>query len=171
MQQRAASKPSGAAIRFRFSNCFPVQPDERKSAVDFYSTLALSSSRISQKSTRHSVTSRIEDNSRPISDLIFSTRHLNATLENTPTCLKFQHLCSPFQRFRLPSPYETPYETPLRNHCRARVTRAREPRPGLREPLRFLCYPPAFAADETLTRSGTYHCERFNRELLRGNSK
>jgi hypothetical protein len=167
MQQRAASKPSGAAIRFRFSNCFPVQPDEGKSAVDFYSTLALSSRPISANSTRHSVTSRIEDNCRLLSDLIFSTRHLNATLQNTPTCLKIQHSCSPFQRFR----FLIHYETPLRTRCRGSVTRAREPRPGLREPLRFLCYPPAFAADETLTRSGTYHCERFNRELLRGNSK
>jgi len=39
----------------------------------------LSSSRISANSTRHSVTSRIQRNSRPLSDLIFSTRHLNAT--------------------------------------------------------------------------------------------
>jgi hypothetical protein len=144
---------------------FPLQPSKREFSVGFYSTLALSSSCILHNSTRHSVTSRIERNSRPLSDLNFSTRHLNATPENTPTWLKIQHPPSPFQRFRLVSRYGTAYETPLRIHCCVTKTRAREPRPGSREPLRFLCYPPAFGADETLTRSCTYHCERFNREL------
>jgi len=65
---------------------FPLQPDERKFPVNFYSTLALSTSPIFVNSTRHSVTSRIRHNSRPLSYLIFSSRHLNATLENTPTC-------------------------------------------------------------------------------------
>jgi hypothetical protein len=55
----------------------------------------LSSSPFSTNSTRHSVTSRIETNSRLLSHLIFSTRHLNATLGNRDfvekfnTCLRF----------------------------------------------------------------------------------
>src|ERR1700735_5494670 len=40
-------------------------------------------------STRHSVTSRIERNSRSLYDLIFSTRHLNATLEKRYNVEKF----------------------------------------------------------------------------------
>jgi hypothetical protein len=88
MDQRAASKRTEPAIRLCFSNCFPLQsplkPKERKFTSDFYSTLALSSSPVSRNSTRHSVTSRIEDNSRLLSYLIFSTRHLNATPEKTP---------------------------------------------------------------------------------------
>src|ERR1700735_1459789 len=55
----------------------------------------LSSSPLLANSTRHSVTSRIEPNSRPLCYLIFSTRHLNATLEKRNlvekfnTCLRF----------------------------------------------------------------------------------
>src|ERR1700735_2454319 len=55
----------------------------------------LSSSLIPSDSTRHSVTSRIGRNSRLLCDLIFSTRHLNATLvkrtfvEKFNTCLRF----------------------------------------------------------------------------------
>jgi hypothetical protein len=55
----------------------------------------LSSSPAFANSTRHSVTSRIDRNSRILSYLIFSTRHLNATPENRNnvekfnTCLRF----------------------------------------------------------------------------------
>src|ERR1700684_2983769 len=50
---------------------------------------SLSSTLISNDSTRHSVTSRIHRNSRLLSDLIFSTRHLNATLEKRHHVEKF----------------------------------------------------------------------------------
>src|SRR6202046_1687991 len=49
----------------------------------------LSSSAFSTNSTRHSVTSRIKPNSRLLSYLIFSTRHLNATPENRNFVEKF----------------------------------------------------------------------------------
>jgi hypothetical protein len=90
MQQRGANKRSGAAIRLCFSNCFSSatapETEGAQTCTRFYSTLALSSSLILQNSTRHSVTSRIEHNCRLFSDLIFSTRQLNATPEKTPTC-------------------------------------------------------------------------------------
>jgi hypothetical protein len=50
---------------------------------------SLSSSALSTNSTRHSVTSRIDSNSRPFSYLIFSSRHLNATPENRTNVEKF----------------------------------------------------------------------------------
>jgi hypothetical protein len=56
---------------------------------------SLSTSPIPANSTRHSVTSRIDRNSRFLCYLIFSTRHLNATLvkrnfvEKFNTCLRF----------------------------------------------------------------------------------
>jgi len=49
----------------------------------------LSSSLLLPNSTRHSVTSRIEHNSRLLSHLIFSTRHLNATPEKRNFAGKF----------------------------------------------------------------------------------
>jgi hypothetical protein len=49
----------------------------------------LSSSPLLANSTRHSVTSRIERNSRLLCYLIFSTRHLNATLEKYNLVEKF----------------------------------------------------------------------------------
>src|ERR1700735_264373 len=62
----------------------------------------LSTSPVLANSTRHSVTSRIERNSRSLSYLIFSTRHLNATLVkrnlvekfNIFLLLIFAYLCS-----------------------------------------------------------------------------
>jgi hypothetical protein len=86
MQQRPASKRTVSAIRLGFSDCFPLQQNEGKSAVDFYSTLALSSSPVPRISSRHSVTSRIEHNCLLFSHLIFSSRQLNATPVITPTC-------------------------------------------------------------------------------------
>jgi hypothetical protein len=49
----------------------------------------LSSSPVLANSTRHSVTSRIQRNPRFLSYLIFSTRHLNATLEKRNFVEKF----------------------------------------------------------------------------------
>jgi hypothetical protein len=43
-----------------------------------------------RRSTRHSDTSRIQDNSRFFSHLIFATRHLNATLASRHSNAKFQ---------------------------------------------------------------------------------
>ena len=71
----------------------------------------LSSNPVFANSTRHSVTSRIESNLRFFSYLIFSTRHLNATLEKRDnvekfnTCLRFD-----FDReTRVPEPLENPF--------------------------------------------------------------
>src|SRR6202046_5908339 len=50
---------------------------------------SLSSSQFSLNSTRHSVTSRIQRNSRAFCYLIFSTRHLNATPEKRGNSEKF----------------------------------------------------------------------------------
>jgi hypothetical protein len=49
----------------------------------------LSSTPLLANSTRHSVTSRIEPNSPLLSDLIFSTRQLNATPEKRQNVEKF----------------------------------------------------------------------------------
>jgi hypothetical protein len=59
----------------------------------------LSSSPLLANSTRHSVTSRIQRNSRPLCYLTFSTRHLNATLEKRNLVEKFNSssLFVPFQ--------------------------------------------------------------------------
>src|SRR6202044_913198 len=65
----------------------PNKNPRRKSALLL--DTQLSSSPLLANSTRHSVTSRIEPNSRLLSHLIFSTRHLNATLENRNFVEKF----------------------------------------------------------------------------------
>jgi hypothetical protein len=49
----------------------------------------LSSSMLFANSTRHSVTSRIQRNSRLLRNLTFSTRHLNATLQKCNLVEKF----------------------------------------------------------------------------------
>ena len=89
MEQRTKPRSSEAASVSRLSNCFSSERNQTKSAADFYSTLALSSTADFAISTRHSVTSRIHSNSRAFCYLIFSTRHLNATLENRETGEKF----------------------------------------------------------------------------------
>jgi hypothetical protein len=50
---------------------------------------SLSSTPISNNSSRHSVTSRIQRNSRLLNYLNFSSRHLNATLVNRKSVEKF----------------------------------------------------------------------------------
>jgi hypothetical protein len=59
----------------------------RKSALRL--DTRLSSSSVLANSTRHSVTSRIQRNSRFLNYLIFSTRHLNATLVKRTFVEKF----------------------------------------------------------------------------------
>jgi hypothetical protein len=99
MDQRTKPRSSGAASISRLSNGFSSQRNQTKSAADFYSTVALSSRLHFAVSTRHSVTSRIHRNSRAFCYLIFSTRHLNATLENREIGEKFTTSPSLFCRF------------------------------------------------------------------------
>src|ERR1700735_4275685 len=101
MQQRSTARQSGASSLSRLSNCFSPESNATKSAAGFYSTLALSSTPHFAVSTRHSVTSRIQRNSRAFCYLIFSTRHLNATLEKHKNVEKFTTSPSLFCRFRL----------------------------------------------------------------------
>jgi hypothetical protein len=86
MDRRTTARSNEAASLMRRLNRFSSGNSASRSAADFYSTLILSSSPNFARSTRHSVTSRIHSNCRLLSHLIFSTRHLNATLENTPIC-------------------------------------------------------------------------------------
>ena len=60
----------------------------RRKSARLLDTL-VSSSPLLANSTRHSVTSRIERNSCLLRHLIFSTRHLNATLEKRKNAEKF----------------------------------------------------------------------------------
>src|ERR1700735_1836135 len=71
---------------------------------------SLSSILILNASTRHSVTSRIHRNSRVLSYLIFSTRHLNATLEKHEFVEKF-NICVRF--FAASGSFATPQITRL----------------------------------------------------------
>ena len=89
MAYRAAGKLSEAASILRISNCFSSSRERTQSCDRFPLDTSLSSSVISNNSTRHSVTSRIQRNSRFLSNLIFSSRHLNATLEKRKTVEKF----------------------------------------------------------------------------------
>jgi hypothetical protein len=107
MEQRIKAWPREAASISRLSNRFFPQSNETKSAADFYSTLTLSNTPHFAVSTRHSVTSRIQRNSRAFCYLIFSTRHLNATLEKHKYVEKFTTLPSLFCRFRLAGQTQT----------------------------------------------------------------
>src|ERR1700735_2233605 len=99
MNQRTKARSSEAASISRLSNRFSSEHKRIKSSAEFYSTLALSSTADFAISTRHSVTSRIHRNSRAFCSLTFSTRHLNATLENRETVEKFTTSPSLFRRF------------------------------------------------------------------------
>src|ERR1700735_645741 len=63
------------------NNPHPITNKKSRQKSRFLLDTSLSSSSFLANSTRHSVTSRIAPNSRLLSHLIFSTRHLNATLE------------------------------------------------------------------------------------------
>src|SRR6202046_3666975 len=77
------------------NNPHPETNKNPRQKSQFLLDTPLSSSLIPSNSTRHSVTSRIQRNSRFLSYLVFSTRHLNATLEKRNfvekfnTCLRF----------------------------------------------------------------------------------
>src|ERR1700734_1645590 len=89
MEQRMAVQSKGAVSHFRVPNCFLYRDERTQIGGRFLLDTSLSSSQFLANSTRHSVTSRIAPNSRPLSYLIFSTRHLNATLENRKNVEKF----------------------------------------------------------------------------------
>ena len=104
MQQNSTARPSGASSLSRLSNRFSPASNEAKSAPGFYSTLVLSSSPDFAVSNRHSVTSRIQRNSRAFCYLIFSTRHLNATLEKHKNVEKFNTFAFAFLPLQAASP-------------------------------------------------------------------
>src|ERR1700735_1661607 len=89
MEHQAVGRSTRAASLFRRSNCFFSRGQRTQARGVFLLDTSLSSSLISNDSTRHSVTSRIQRNSRFFSDLSFSTRHLNATLEKRHNVEKF----------------------------------------------------------------------------------
>src|ERR1700735_5789498 len=81
MEYGAVGRSGRGASLFRRSNCFFPRGQRTHIRGGFLLHTSLSSTLIASDSPRHSVTSRIQCNSRFLSDLIFSTRHLNATLE------------------------------------------------------------------------------------------
>src|SRR6202044_276849 len=89
MEQRTAVQSDEAVSHFRVPNCFLYRGKRTQIGGRFLLDTSLSSSPFLANSTRHSVTSRIECNSRAFCHLIFSTRHLNATLENRKRVEKF----------------------------------------------------------------------------------
>ena len=89
MKHRAMGKLNKPASLVRLSNCLSSEAGEHKCALNFYSTLHCRVMPTLEHSSRHSVTSRIQRNSRFLSYLIFSSRHLNATLEKRKTVEKF----------------------------------------------------------------------------------
>jgi RND family efflux transporter MFP subunit len=101
MEQRTKATPREAASISRLSNCFSPESKPAQICGQLLLDTSLSSTPHFAVSTRHSVTSRIERNSRAFCYLIFSTRHLNATLEKHENVEKFITLPSLFCRFRL----------------------------------------------------------------------
>jgi hypothetical protein len=95
----------------------------RASAPGLAPSRAYSTTRVSSRhrSSRHSVTSRIDRNSRPLCYLIFSTRHLNATLQNAkirPFLFAFaSRLLPPPHRCALPEASQLPAD-PAASPCR-----------------------------------------------------
>jgi len=96
---------------------------QRVSAPGLPPSRAYSTTRVSSRhrSSRHSVTSRIDRNSRPLCYLIFSTRHLNATLQNAkirPFLFAFaSRLLPPPHRRALPEASQLPAD-PAASPCR-----------------------------------------------------
>jgi hypothetical protein len=78
---RAMGKSNEAKSVFHLSNFSFPESKKEQMCGRFLVDTSLSSSLIPSNSTRHSVTSRIERNSRVLNYLIFSTRQLNATPE------------------------------------------------------------------------------------------
>jgi hypothetical protein len=89
MEHQAVGRSTMAASLTRCSNCFFSRGQRAQIRGGFLLDTSLSSTLISDDPTRHSVTSRIHRNSRFLSDLILSTRHLNATLEKRHNAEKF----------------------------------------------------------------------------------
>ena len=89
MGQRTVLESNEAVSHFRLPNVFFYRDERTQIGGGFLLDTSLSTTPISSDSTRHSVTSRIDPNSRPLSYLIFSTRHLNATPEKRQNVEKF----------------------------------------------------------------------------------
>jgi hypothetical protein len=89
MDNAAVDKSNEAAPLFRLTNCFSSARRRTQIRGRFLLDTSLSSSPIFNNSSRHSVTSRIERNSRFLCYLTFSTRHLNATLAKRKNVEKF----------------------------------------------------------------------------------
>src|ERR1700685_3869201 len=89
MKHWAVGKSNEAAILARLSNCLFHASERVQIRRRFLLDTSLSSIQISNDSTRHSVTSRIDRNSRAFCYLIFSTRHLNATHQKRENVEKF----------------------------------------------------------------------------------
>jgi hypothetical protein len=125
MGRRITARLNDAASLVRLSNCFSPASAPTQIRSHFLLDTSLSTSPISKNSTRHSVTSRIHRNSRPLSYLIFSTRQLNATPEKRKNVEKFN------TRFRFfaasgsfPKMEISPHLTARKNsHDRSRTTR------------------------------------------------
>jgi hypothetical protein len=94
MENATVDKTNEAASFLRLSNRSSSARRRSRILGGFLLDTSLSSSAIPNNSTRHSVTSRIASNSRLFCYLIFSSRHLNATLvkdknvEKFNTCLR-----------------------------------------------------------------------------------
>jgi hypothetical protein len=116
METRAVGKFKEAASHVHLSDCISSEAYEHKYVVNLYSTLLCRVVPNLEHSTRHSVTSRIDLNSRALSHLTFSTRHLNATLEKRENVEKFNTWRSPFRRFRfIPQAQNPPPSAPRKN--------------------------------------------------------
>src|ERR1700735_699736 len=106
MKHRAVGKSNEAPILAHLSNCFSSAIERAQIRSRFLLDTSLSSSPISHDSTRHSVTSRIHCNSRAFYHLIFSTRHLNATLEKRNNVEKFNSPQSGIDSKRGPNQFD-----------------------------------------------------------------
>src|ERR1700734_660856 len=95
MEQRTAVQSDEAVSHFRVPNCFLYRGKRTQIAGRFLLDTSLSSSPFLANSSRHSLTSRIECNSRAFYHLIFSSRHLNATPEKRKNVEKF-NICIRF---------------------------------------------------------------------------
>jgi hypothetical protein len=133
MAQRTVVESNEAVSHFRLPNCYFYRDERTQIGGRFLLDTSLSSTPISNDSTRHSVTSRIEPNSRPLSYLIFSTRHLNATPEKRTNVEKF-NICIRFfaapdatRRACLPGPCGWDINAPGTRRVRARGAGKRRP--------------------------------------------
>src|SRR6202046_1640260 len=133
MERRRVLESNEAVCHFRLPNCFFYRDERTQISGRFLLDTSLSSSPFLANSTRHSVTSRIEPNSRPLSYLIFSTRHLNATLEKRKNvekfniCIRFFAASDATRRACLPGPCGWDINAPGTRRVRAQGAVMRPP--------------------------------------------